>query len=418
MRNASLLVVGALAFSALACQDLDITNPNNPDREVVVSSAPDVESLISSSFRQWFNQTQGSTPSMALTCAADEFSSGFTDYGTQSAGAEPRLAVDNGSVAANSPNRSTFSGIYSIIAAVNIGIQAIDKYDLTLYDGGTDVTDRALAFAKFVQGITHSYAALLFDQGWIYSESVDTDTIYFGGESTQVQDLIRPYTEIRDTALAELAAAASIAQANSFTLPGSYQGDWFPGLTMTNQEFAKVIHSYIARTMVYWARSPEERAQVDWAQVITHVDQGITEDFAPSGTPGILYSTYKNRASRQRTKTPGDFMRVDYKLVGPADQSNKFIDWYNTPWENRLPFIMSGVVDKRIVASATASCTNMVDNALATWGLYMGCHVANIFSSSRGTGQRSYYFYHRLGRGTTFETGPLEGTEEPDEDEA
>ncbi len=73
MRNVSLLVVGALAFSALACQDLNITNPNNPDREVVVSSASDVESLISSSFRQWFNLTQGSTPSMALTSAADEF---------------------------------------------------------------------------------------------------------------------------------------------------------------------------------------------------------------------------------------------------------------------------------------------------------------------------------------------------------
>ncbi len=235
---------------------------------------------------------------------------------------EPRTAVDNGPVAANSPNRSTYSGIYSIIAAVNIGIQAIDKYDLTIYSGGTDVTLRALAFAKFVQGITHSYAALLFDQAWVYSETVDNDTIQFGGGSTQVQDLIRPYAEVRDTALAELAAALSIAQANDFVLPGEYQGDWFPGITMTNQEFAQVIHSYIARTLVYWARSPEERAQVDWNQVIAHVDEGITEDFAPNGTPGIMSSTYKNRASRQRTVTPGDFMRVDYKLVGPADQSD------------------------------------------------------------------------------------------------
>ncbi len=68
---------------------------------------------------------------------------------------------------------------------------------------------------------------------------------------------------------------------------------------------------------------------------------------------------------------------------------------------------MSGIVDKRIVADPDASCTNKLDNALATEGSYMGCHVANIFSSSRGTGQRSYYYFHRLGRGTTFESGPL-----------
>ena len=77
MRNASLLVVGALAFSALACQDLDITNPNNPDRDVVVESSSDTEALISTSFRRWFQRTQGSTPSMALTSAADEFTGGI-----------------------------------------------------------------------------------------------------------------------------------------------------------------------------------------------------------------------------------------------------------------------------------------------------------------------------------------------------
>ncbi len=407
MRISSLLGAGALLFSALACQDLQVTNPNNPDREVVVNSPTDVESLISTSFRRWFNLTQNTTPSTALACASDEFTSGFTDYGSHEQGLEPRNAIDNGPIAANSPNRAPISTAFSIIGGVNIGLQAIQKYDLKIYSGSTDVTSRAQAFGKFVQGITHGWVALLYDQSWIYSESVDTDTVRFVPGSTQVQDLVRPYTEVKDTALAELTAALAIAQAGSFSLPGEYTAAWVPGVPMSNTEFAKLIRSYMVRIMVYSARTPAERAAVNWNQVITLIDQGITQDFAPMGTPDILESWYKHRAARERTTTPGDFMRVDYQAIGNADQGNAFINWYNTPWANRNPFIMTSVQDQRIIKSPTASCTSSQSNAHANQGKYIGCHVATIFSAARGTGQRSYYFFHRLGAGTSYNTGPL-----------
>jgi hypothetical protein len=407
MRKKALLIVGALVLGATGCQDLDVTNPNNPDRDVVVRNAADVESLISTSFRRWFNLSQNSTPSIALTTAADEFTTGFTDFGGQDASVEPRQAIDNGPVSPNSPNRVPISTLYSIISAVNIGIQAIDKYDLKLMSGTTDNTARTLAFGKFVQGLAHAQAALLYDQSWVYSEVVDTDTIVFAPGSTQVQDLIRPYAEVRDTALAQLGEALRLAQANTFTLPGNTASEWIPGETMSNVAFARVINSYMARTMVYAARSPQERAAVDWNRVIQHIDAGITQDFAPLGTPDIMESIYKHRASRHRTTTPGDFMRVDYMVVGPADQSDRFRNWYNTPWSDRNPFIMVNVQDKRIISSPTANCTNAQANALATEGIYMGCHTATVFAAARGTGQRSFYYYHRLGRQTAWDTGPL-----------
>jgi hypothetical protein len=407
MREYSLLIAGVLAFVTAGCQDLEITNPNNPDRQVVVSSATDVEALISTSFRRWFNMTQGLTPSTALTSAADEFSGGFTDYGTHEQGLEPRNAIDNGPVSANSPNRGPFQTIYSIIGGVNIGLQAIDKYDLKITSSGQDVTQRAWAFGKFVQGLTHGWEAMLYDKGWAFSETMDLDTIQFVEGSSKVQDLITDYKVVRDTALAELAEALRIAQSTPFTLPGSFQGDWIPGIEMSNQQFARLIHSFIARYMVYWARTPEDRAKVEWAKVIEHIDQGITQDFAPMGTPDIMDSGYKNRAARQRTTTPGDFMRVDYQLVGVADQGSGFIAWHAQPWANRNPFIMTNVQDKRIIKSPAAPCTSTTATSLANEGKYMGCHVATIFSASRGTGQRSYYYFHRLGRGTAYNTGPL-----------
>lgn len=407
MRTSSLLIAGVLAFVAAGCQDLEITNPNNPDRQVVVSSATDVEALISTSFRRWFNMTQALTPSTAITCAADEFSSGFTDYGSHEQGLEPRNAIDNGPVSANSPNRTPFQTIYSIIGGVNIGLQAIDKYDLKITSSGADVTQRAWAFGKFVQGLTHGWEAMLYDKGWAFSETMDLDTVLFVEGSTQVQDLIRDYKVVRDTALAELAEALRIAQTTSFTLPGSYQGDWIPGIEMSNVEFQKLLHSFMARYMVYGARTPEERAQVNWAQVIDHVNKGITQDFAPMGTPDIMDSGYKNRAARQRTTTPGDFMRVDYQLVGVADQGSGFVNWHAQAWANRNPWVMTNVQDRRIIKSPTATCTSNTANSLANEGKYMGCHVATVFSASRGTGQRSYYYYHREGRGTAYNTGPL-----------
>lgn len=407
MRTSRFLIIGVVAAGSLACQDLEVTNPNNPDRDVVVQSATDVEALIATSFRRWFNLTQGATPSIALSNMADEFSSGFFDFGAQDQGREPRQPINNIATAPNSPNRVPISTIYSIIAGVNIGLEAIQKHNLRIMAGAVDVTPRAQAFAKFVQGLAHAYAAQLYDQSWVFSETVDTDTIRFGGGFTHVQDMIRPYTEVRDTALAQLGEALRIAESSSFTLPSDGSGDWIPGQIMSNQELARVIHSYIARTLVYWARSPEERAQVDWQRVIEHVDEGITTDFAPMGTSGIVESVYKHRAARHRTTTPGDFMRVSYWVVGPADQGNGFITWASTPWENRQPFIMQGVVDQRIISSPTASCTGAQTVALANEGEYMGCHTATVFAADRGTARRSFYYFHRLGRLTAWETGPL-----------
>jgi len=407
MRKALLLIAGVLALVALACQDLDVTNPNNPDRAVVVSSGEDVETLLATSFRVWFNRTQHTTPGCALASAADNFTGGFTDFGTHEQGLEPRIPIDNGPIAPNSPNRLPISTMYSVISAVNIGLQAVSKYNLKIYEGGTDVTTRALAFGKFVQGLAHGWTALAYDQAWVYSEVVDTDTIRFAPGYTQVQDLVRPYTEVRDTALAQLNEALRLAESHTFTLPGDYEGAWIPGVTMSNQAFARLIHSFIARTMAYSPRSPEEATQVDWQAVISHIDRGITEDFAPVGTPGVLESWYKHRAARQRTVTPGDFMRAHYKAIGAADQGNGFIAWYNKPAPDRTPFIMTSVQDKRIISSPTAPCTSALATALANEGSYMGCHVANVFSAARGTYKRSYYYFHRLGRGETFNRGPL-----------
>ncbi len=408
MRVTKLLVL-ALLGSAIACGDLDVTNPNNPNRGTVVRSSQDALALISNGLLQWFNRSAQTTPAVTLSVMADEFSTGFADFGGQDLSKEPREAINIQSPANGPPHHATFPDYYANIAALNTALQAVSKFNLVLRNSaGVDVTTQAHAYAKFVQGLNHGYAALMFDKSYVYSESVDPDTLDFSSGNDEVQNLIRPYDEVMDTALAEMSAALTLANSATFTFPSTPSNQWFLGVPRTNADFARVIHSYMARLMVYVARNPTERQAVDWNAVIQHIDAGITTDFAVIGEVGVVESLFKQRAARLRTTIPSDFMRVDYRLIGPGDVTESFRNWYALPWSGRNPFRMVGTPDRRIQGATTrpASCLPATIPA-ADCGLYMGYHQATIFNIDRGTGQRSYYFFHRYGSGTTYQLGPM-----------
>jgi len=400
MRIRTIVLLGALVLGASACQEMDVTNPNNPGRDNVLKSGPDVQSLISTAFREWFERTEGTSPGISLSFMADEFTGGFFDFGGQELSREPREPLNQNS--GTNPAPGTWTLYYRLIAGINTAFRAIEENDLKIIEGGADVTVRANAFGKFVQGLSHGQIALQFDQGYVSSEVTDFGTLSF----EEARALLRPYAEVRDTALAQLKAALALAQANTFSLPGA-GSEWVSGVDMTNQDLARLINTYIARLMVYTARNPTERAAVNWNEVITRIDAGITSDFAPVAIPGIMESIFKHRAGRQRTTTPGDFMRVDYMVVGPADQGQGWVNWVALPWSNRLPFRMTNLADRRIdglpAAQRPATCSVQTTSC----GLYMGYHVSNVWNADRGTGQRSYYIYHRMGTGTAWQLGPI-----------
>jgi hypothetical protein len=397
---------------------MDVTNPNDPNRESVLNSPSDVQALVSATFRTFFSTSEGDDVTIPMSTMADEFSTAFFDFGGLELSQEPRATFNPRTP--NSNHSAVWQDYYRIIAGINTAFRAIDAGDLTVREGGQDVTMRLRTFGKFMQGLAHGQVALSFDRGYVSSEGIDFELLTF----EEARDLIRPYAEVRDTAIAQLNEAIRLAQANTFTLPSTV-GDWFPGISMTNQQLARLAHTYIARLMAYTPRTAAERAAVNWAQVISHIDQGITSDFAPVATPGVMNSIYKNRASRQRTTTPSDFMRVDYMIVGPADQSENFRTWYNNALNDRAPVrITAG--DRRIDGIATwnratsswngtppPNCSNVpspsaASRPVASCGLYMGFHdEVAFFNLGRGIYLRSFYFYHRWGRGTQWESGPL-----------
>ncbi|CAN5183145.1 hypothetical protein BH24GEM2_BH24GEM2_04070 [soil metagenome] len=379
------VAVLGLALAVGGCQDLTVTNTNNPDREQVLADPLDVEALIGTTWRPYWDYTQGfSANTWAISAMADEFTATFANVGTLDLSSEPRTAFNNDpTYDARFVAQGPWYAWYAGLSSGNDALRAMQRRNLVIRDAqGVDQTARSRAFAKFTQGLLLGYYALYYDQAFITKEDLDL------ADPAVVSSLkLQPYPEVRDAAIASLQEAIAIATANQFTLPTN----WINGLALTNVELAQLANSYIARLHAYTARTPAERAAVNWNAVITHVDRGITATHAPIGEIGVLQSQYKLRAQSATTFQ----MRADYRLVGPADQSGNYQKWLNTPVNQRTRFLIT-TPDRRITGATPT--TN--GSYFRYWSTDGG------FDASRGTYHFSAYQWRTRLNGV-WNDGPL-----------
>jgi hypothetical protein len=379
-------VLGSLIITG-ACQDLEITNPNLPDRVRATQQPTATEQFVAGAFRTWWPVAgYDDYPSWAFSTIAHEITSGFADFGQLELSAEPRSAWNNSPVNARSNVTETpWYGLYRTISTVNDALVAI-KGGLLIVDDQR--TLRTKAVGKFVQGISYGQLAMYFDKAAVIDENVQLDTIKtppFVG-----------YNEVAVAAIAMLDSAIATAQKATGT------GVWIPESSwlfqnMTRDQFIRLANSMAARIMVYSARTRAERAAVNWAAVIARVDAGITTDFMPVAQTDILWHDWARLVARLRTAgRPSDFGRPSYHLIGPADSTNGFVNWINTPVASRVAFQMR-TRDRRIQGPTGP----------ASQGKYFGYNNNNIFDPSRGTYRFSHYAYFRYGTGTTWQTGSL-----------
>src|SRR5918999_1254927 len=118
-----------LAVLASACQGLEVTNPNRPDRLRATQQPTAAESFVSSAFRTWW-QVAGHDdyPSWAFSTMAREITSGFADFGQLEVSVEPRSAWNNSAVNARSlVNERPWYFLYSTISQVNDALISIDS---------------------------------------------------------------------------------------------------------------------------------------------------------------------------------------------------------------------------------------------------------------------------------------------------
>lgn len=324
-----LRAVSAVAglWMAGGCTDLAVDNPNEPDRDRALSQPADVEALIAGQFRTFWLLQQGRAPGPALDGLAEVESNSSANYGFEDVGKMPPEPIVN-QVAYNWGYwmQDPFLLQNKGLAAIRDALQAIASRGVQIAQG-----PRLQAYAKLMQGLFHGNIALMYDQGYIVDEEVP--------EERTLE--LHPYGDVMNAARGYLAEARSIASQNEFNIPDGWLG---PG-AKSSEYFVELTHSYEARFMAQVARTPEERAQVDWGEVLNHIEQGIGRDFGVEldGPGGVWNAAYK-----QRTSLTTD---AHLALLGPADQSGAYQAWESTTPSERQPFLID--TDDRRVTDGT-----------------------------------------------------------------
>lgn len=359
----ALLMVGLAACSTLdELTELEVPNENNPDRERVLAKATDIEGVIGGSMLIWWGGSNYSSPSWALSTAADEGTMSWGNFGMQQLSSEPRVAWPNDPAwTYRATTQTPWYGNYGALSSVYDGLTAIAANAAAASQ--IDV-NRAKAFAKLVQGLSHAYLALFYDSAFVFDETVNLET--------DVLEL-KPYPDVAAAAYAELQEAIDIAGANSFTIPN----EWFDGNPMTNTQLARFAHSLLARYLSQMARSPAERAAADWNAIIGHVDAGITSDIEIVSNGDRFWKSLQWYGYQVSNTT---WARADYKTIGFYDTSGGFTNWLATPVAQRNEFLLE-TPDRRIIGDG-GSKTNGTDFK------YMG---PSRFPSARGTYHYSFY---------------------------
>lgn len=318
-------VVLAAVVGLGACEKaLVVTNPNSGETARVLGTPNDAEALISTYYKRWSSGVYGSITS--IEGMANIFS--LMNYSSLANNCQNVHAPFTGATNFNQPGNSCSgeqSRLFSIMGEVNrvaSSFLAKQKAGLTLGSVARDT--RARSWAEFLNGMSLGYVAMTHDSGAVVTAAT-------GAEETPP---LVGYRAVFDSSMASFDRA--IAEASK---PGVTAGDgfpipnaWLPSPTSwTVANYVALLRSYRARIRANVARTPAERAAVNWAAVIADAQNGITAD---------------HQVTTNTTVGPGNGWRAQYDTwglwhqmppfyIGMADVSGSYAAWIGTALGDR-----------------------------------------------------------------------------------
>jgi len=336
---------GALVVIALAaCSDpLTVENTNNPDRLRVYGRPTDVEALIKGTFKTLYNGTYGLDAGIAPAARTMSWENASTlnNWGMGPRSAIPRPFIDNnrGNLYLTE-NRGDWNAISRALRSAADGVFLMDG--LTL--GSAAANARARAFAWFSVGAAMGYLALNFDSATIVDPHADIAII--PGFSY--------YPAVNAAALVALdsALAWTTTARIGYGTGDMLDNTWLNGSAFTADRFTQLIRTYKAYFRANVARSPTERAAVNWANVRDDAAAGITADFdittgsavgwMAAGNQWYLYQQWHQL--NQFLGGMADSSCVDaggaFVACGGAGSSRQYDVWLATSDANKAQFMI------------------------------------------------------------------------------
>lgn len=320
----------AVACGVAACSDpLSVSNTNNPDRTSVLRLPRDVEALASNLYKTSHNATLNSTTAIypALLTMSFENASSLNNSAMGPRSGLPRSIIDNSPgnsfIAENS--RDFQIGQNGSRAATTI-FERIAQPGFTL---GTSPGDdaRLRAFTWFGYGITLGNVALAYDSAAIPRP----------GDGLKTPPLVG-YDSVMRAALAALDSAQAIASSSSPAITAIPSGWMAQAANITPARFVRIIRSYKARFRADVARTPAERAAVDWNAVAADASNGLDADLIlqlnPTSGWDYNFLTYMYNTGA------ANWHQMPYYIIGMADSSGAYDAWLATPRDGRSAFLI------------------------------------------------------------------------------
>jgi hypothetical protein len=354
MRKLFYIAVAVTGLGACAGDQVVAPNLNNPDVARVLARPADLESVIGNSFGSAYAaefggiNTGGIAPSF-LT-ASFESSSSLANDGNGPRGSIPRSPIANNSGDAYASNNAyNYQGSQRAARTAANGLVQLNTAGFTLGSKQQDL--RARAFAFFTMAFANATAALAYDSLSIVKE---TDTLtagptpFVGGIDAMPVILTQMDSAIAaaNAAIALGSAPAGAGGGTGFTLPST----WVNGNAFSAAQFIQMVRGYKARFRAEVARTPADRAKVDWTQVIADANAGLPGDLNVSMTSPAPWRVDDEQHYNFDTWTQqspmiigmADSVRSGCSAANAGDPNagNCYDAWIATPMGGRYAFII------------------------------------------------------------------------------
>ncbi|HEX9085787.1 MAG TPA: hypothetical protein VF836_13690, partial [Gemmatimonadaceae bacterium] len=300
---------GAVLFVS-ACNNLDVTNPNNPDVARALASPSDVKQLAQSTVRSWYMTTVSAgpddngdlTPYHFGSVTSDVTTGNFGNFGMRFNNLEPRIPYGNNSAGGDRAVTETpWNYNYGTIGATNDVLRVL-KNGLDL--GSADITEQAKEEAQFSQAASYTYLAMEFDQAFVVTENNDPAS----------PPSLSPYAAVRDSALRmwNTLIAASATHNYTYALTDLPLKDG----ALTSGRINRIANTMAAMLLAYSPRIPSQSASVDWNAVAAYADKGIGTgsagapfDIVVVGDANTWWSYVAAYGDQQ------DWIRMDHRVI-------------------------------------------------------------------------------------------------------
>ena len=374
-----------LVLIGVAACDLGVTNINNPDRDRLLRTPADVEALIGQSYQNFHNATIGGSNEalnpQLLVSGMESFSGlGNFQMGVRAAIPRANPHVDNNrGNAGEAGNLRDFQRLSTTSRAAADALRRLAVPGFSFGDASRDARGRA--FAQFALGLALGHLAMVYDSAAIVAPTDDPEAI----------PPLRGYDSVKTAALGWLDSAVATVTANT-AIFGNLPSTWIkgPGTGPDAAGFIRVIRSYRARIRAAVARTPAERAAVDWNAVIDDATKGITTDLNIAMDPGggwdmvwvvqhYLFSSWH---------------QMWQFMVGFADTSGAFDAWLAQPVANRASFLVV-TPDRRFPQGTTRAAQQANSPATPPANLYFRNRPGSQDVPGNALGV-SFYDYYRF----------------------